>query len=45
MIVMIVFGRIPKAVESVVEVKDGVKLMVQLVDNILKAERKKNRLV
>lgn len=36
---MIVFGRIPKAEESVGEVKDGEKLMVQRVDiqgNILK---------
>lgn len=34
------FGRIPKAVESVGEVKDGAKLMVQRVDNILEGEEK-----
>lgn len=42
MIAMIVFGRTPKAVESVGEVKDGAKLMVQRVDNILKGERNKS---
>jgi hypothetical protein len=40
MIVMIVFGLIPKAVELVGEVKDGAKLMVQRVDNILKYKEK-----
>jgi hypothetical protein len=40
MTAMIGFGRTPKAAESVVEVKDGVKLTVQRADNILKKERK-----
>jgi hypothetical protein len=35
------FGLTPKAVESVAEVKDGAKLMVQRADNILKEINRK----
>jgi hypothetical protein len=39
------FGLTPKAVESVGEVRDGAKLMVQRVDNILKEINRKYRSV
>lgn len=38
---MIVFGRIPRIVESVAEVIDEVISVVQRVDNILKSDRER----
>lgn len=47
MTVMIVFGQIPKAAESVGKVKDGAKLMVRvdIQGNILKESKEKYRSV